>query len=899
MSDQGGPSHASSAELRSRLGFHGTEFSDIEVLQGTFDTFERVSFNSMHRTRVILDTLVAFYQALEREGFVGKSDAIVASLKKTFEKIEALRNSFDTIVQKLHDLSFLEKIPDEELRAVVVGILATEQLDLDLVRSYFDRLESTNPIDRYEASQQICFFLSRISDLREFGMEHIVEPGGILIPSGPGITYTGYEQRDIDPSKPFSEQRPSQELQLEIPPASLRVVREVPFTEQIGKMLHISSADEFVGLSYLPRPREGFVYVPFAMEAHYGISAPYGQVFEERNALLQYQEAISRGLIAGTVIEISGSIDADFLSWVRGKGAGDFGPVPDVEITYVMQLPSGGTFHFPLKLPRKLDASIRYPSLSLYKESAKDMFVIQAVRSLLSVRDKSHLQNLLTARIEDLSPITPETVRDIQAYEEAFQERIYKLLEKSYESVGQEQATEIHDEIIRTHGTLEQLDPVVRSLVLDTNRGQRIHSEVSAQQWEEAIGAVIRRIADIRHREYDSVDLQQEEALSENRLRLGYDPSLPQEGFLLPLHYIITDALLPYFERKKKSPVEFIPTYEDPLQRFEDISGTRSYFSDPHLDRFRQSITIYDPLRGEGKQFHTEHEVSAAKAEKIYRGSLIDTLKRAEDHMAKIRREAATLDNISPDSRTPDQEERRAQLHSILDRYAVRKSAIDALHQKIRAYNAKKDQVIKQIKKGELTGDAANVYRVAEEHIEKQTGMIAETHEIIKLYEQQATRYLDRVWHNIAVLYRETFQLASEWNAFAVRITNDDVKNQITCTYAVLKDGAMLFNIEKGTKNIVSVNHSELAGGRNVYGAGEIVFEKVAPGQWRIKEVNNGSGHYRPDGRTLIYVTEILRAAGFDVSNTRRIDNILRIDVDTGYRFDDNQISPLNEPEVL
>ena len=47
--------------------------------------------------------------------------------------------------------------------------------------------------------------------------------------------------------------------------------------------------------------------------------------------------------------------------------------------------------------------------------------------------------------------------------------------------------------------------------------------------------------------------------------------------------------------------------------------------------------------------------------------------------------------------------------------------------------------------------------------------------------------------------------------------------------------------------------HSELARGRNIFGAGELSFKKDTNGNWHLTEINNGSGHYRPEHSVLPY----------------------------------------------
>ena len=60
-----------------------------------------------------------------------------------------------------------------------------------------------------------------------------------------------------------------------------------------------------------------------------------------RNQALKYQTAIERGVVSGATIEVRGRIDIDFLAWAMGTAIDDPGAVPDVEIVYTVDLPSG------------------------------------------------------------------------------------------------------------------------------------------------------------------------------------------------------------------------------------------------------------------------------------------------------------------------------------------------------------------------------------------------------------------------------------------------------------------------------------------------------------------------------------------------------------------------------
>ena len=93
-----------------------------------------------------------------------------------------------------------------------------------------------------------------------------------------------------------------------------------------------------------------------------------------------------------------------------------------------------------------------------------------------------------------------------------------------------------------------------------------------------------------------------------------------------------------------------------------------------------------------------------------------------------------------------------------------------------------------------------------------------------------------------------------------------DTERSFKLIYAVRPDMTVVVAEESTEARADRVAHSELVGGQNVYGAGQLRFE-VQDGAAVLLEIDNGSGHYRPDStRTLSFVKCCIEAAGVDVS---------------------------------
>lgn len=102
------------------------------------------------------------------------------------------------------------------------------------------------------------------------------------------------------------------------------------------------------------------------------------------------------------------------------------------------------------------------------------------------------------------------------------------------------------------------------------------------------------------------------------------------------------------------------------------------------------------------------------------------------------------------------------------------------------------------------------------------------------------------------------------------------VHQEIKLIYVVRSDGRIVVaeeRVESGERP----THSELAGGLNVYGAGQMVLARTSGDSgWRLVEIDNGSGHYRPSAdETLAYVKSRVAAFGIDISDARFADALL------------------------
>jgi hypothetical protein len=189
--------------------------------------------------------------------------------------------------------------------------------------------------------------------------------------------------------------------------------------------------------------------------------------------------------------------------------------------------------------------------------------------------------------------------------------------------------------------------------------------------------------------------------------------------------------------------------------------------------------------------------------------------------------------DLANDPETPRPVRRALDLH---------KKQIEAAQERLQAMFREKSQVMR--------GTPPGLQKRAAQDFESRLNEARE--EILKIYERALGRARYR---ELAIQYDE---LRSEFSRNFVYVVDADGKMRLA------------------EKTVTGTNkgrplHSMLAGGQNVYAAGEIVIKGVRKDGVLVPKVfviNNGSGHYRPPAaETLEYVRNILSENGFDVEN--------------------------------
>ena len=586
----------------------------------------------------------------------------------------------------------------------------------------------------------------------------------------------------------------------------------------------------------VPISRDG---EPYVYETKSSTRRSYGALPEQRNQLLKYQTATETGQINGATIELNGIIDPEFLTWATGNGIDDLGPIPNVEIVYTLPLPSGGEYRFVLKRGSG-DSGLQFENPQF--EDPRDRQVIRGVHK--AILDRSII-NLLTEKPqgapEALQPYIddPLSIDSLEVYDEFDnfnkQTMYQRLSNKADQIVNMSNELAAYSEEatpIFVEQTVREVQDYLRQNP-DATKAQKGYL-LSEAEIPIVLAEVMRRIEVIRSQEVSRMGSQQEHSRQEERSAMGYPVNLPVEGTALNIEHVIMDSI----QSVKKG--DESRTYDKP-ERFVAVEELHEYLT-PDMDRTYREVTIYDPVSGKTEVHRDVSEQGFERKQvTLLRGNItraMEVLGYASDRYNEL--------SVQP-ARTNEEETELLSLGAPVRGLAQQSEKIKRIETAIAELEALKVEEIK-----------------AADNSAK--GAIRE-------------RYDAQINGNYALLQEILIPIVGgkgEWDKLAQQVIEDKAQNLIKFIYIVDANGTVRVDEEKFRGKVTGrAAHSELAGGMNVYGAGELIFTKI-DGRWQVSELNNGSGHYRPSALTLPYVTKVLEAKGFDTHSVRIVDSLQR-----------------------
>lgn len=616
---------------------------------------------------------------------------------------------------------------------------------------------------------------------------------------------------------------------------------------------------------------------PHVYEAKSYSRMQFGSLATQRNQLLKYQAAIERGIVEGATVEIRGRIDPSILKWSSGTNIAEAGRIPDVEMIYTFDLPSGAEYRFVLKRSRKNnglnfqnEGRLTTPEVTLkamrendpdqYGEMISKFGTDEEILNILvedrkvingiqrSVLDRSIVDILASVDIQnppqELQPhlADPTTIKSsdlFDQYEKLRKESIYKKLLAKREIINVDNKRSSCSE----YATRDYVEKSLREYqaYLSQNPEMARIKKAYILNGEEDIQAVINKVmlAVEKIREIELTRIQTEKDPSNNareeRLKMGYVGQ--PEGVALDIEHITIDAIQEVNRKKGQTG----RSYENP-ERFKDVEALKKYL--PSQDKRYLEIAIHDPISGK-----TERNIDVNETH-IKRTSvelLKENIKRAEERVQQI---ATRFEELN--QKTDKNREELSEIKFLAGKLRAREMQarnIETIKTQIEALRSEKVERVK-----------------AEKDNTKKKGLASE-------YDDRIGKQMEE----LANLYKEAIGGDKEWDRIAKRISEKIDQNIIKFIYAVDSNGEIIVG-EEIIRGDVSgrAAHSELAQGRNVYGAGELAFTKDNDGQWILTEINNGSGHYRPSVLTLSYVKNLLKSKGIGTDHVELRDTLLR-----------------------
>lgn len=590
--------------------------------------------------------------------------------------------------------------------------------------------------------------------------------------------------------------------------------------------------------------------VPYIYETKAYPRRIFGKMISNYNQLLKYDEAVNQGLADGISVEIEGRIDPDFLKWAAGASIEDLGAIPSVEIIYNLPLPSGNEYRFVLKRTKKENGLAFRNNDKKYTDDDKK--IIAGIQK--GIIDKSIFGILSELNSEDFSEnikqyvANPGLIDDAKTYyqyEKQYKETLWKkLLNKSQEGKIN---TENKRSAISEYANRSYVESVVIEYQAYLSQNPEIAKAKKSyilmpDKISEVIEKIMEMIQKISNFEISRQKNEFIEGTEKKRVELGYRGQVG--GVALDIEHIMIDAIQDVNKKGDKAGRSY-----NNQERFQSFIQVAEKLKTKESQRYIE-IEIYDP---EINKFSKQRGLAQAK--KLENELIVDNLKRLEKKVSDLelenKRDSALKNN---------------------------KHRIEKLKIALFDLNERKNMAIKDIQ--------------AEAKKIKDFSKVKEISEYFMLETQ-------KIQQKLIEAHIETIGGKKAYEKIAKRISRIVDQDIVKYIYTANSNGSIVMDEEVIRSDVSGrAAHSELAQGRNIYGAGEMVFAKHSEifrdyaewkkwsetanfdKPWRLTEINNGSGHYRPSVETLKYVENLVKKENkgndLNIAQVKLNDSIMR-----------------------
>lgn len=314
----------------------------------------------------------------------------------------------------------------------------------------------------------------------------------------------------------------------------------------------------------------------------------------------------------------------------------------------------------------------------------------------------------------------------------------------------------------------------------------------------------------------------------------------------------------------------FVRSYEWP-ERFMQVENLPAFLEGQ--DRRYQEIHVFDPVSGKTERHINTNNEAIQKTENLLAK---ENVERAKQYITGTRREAQHKKPIAGvEKAIAALEKQRDQALEVAQLTA--KGVAAELGRRQAELNQMRKQLSQRVRE---PGAEVETVQAELQAVEEELGSLPEKRtQAFDQVRSISVEYLSQIQakqRELESIYKQVVPKA-EWTTFAREITHRQDENLMKLIYAVTAEGEVIVQEEVLRAQVTGrAAHSELNRGRNTYGAGELAFEN-RNGQWVFIEINNGSGHYRPDAdTTLQYAKRLIAQKGVDVSSAQLVDCILR-----------------------
>lgn len=635
-------------------------------------------------------------------------------------------------------------------------------------------------------------------------------------------------------------------------------------------------------------------------------TAQEGDSFK-RNQALKYEAAVKAGLVKGATIEVRGNIDPAFLTFLNQR-------CPNVEVLYSFILPGGREIVFPIRRAAN-GATIRPidPPKDLTAAEAKVVKGIQRAielgvlgehlaNDLLSAEQlaKSPLAQELGEAIDPstgrVDPLKLKTLAAYHEYQRLMAERRWEIFSGLADKPNTHRPvdhllqpmteTEIDREFerLRAHFNNHPMIPTRRQYTVTDEEATKVRAE---------FGKRLRAISEFESSRLSSPDTAADQA----RQRLGYRGN--RHGYPLDPEHIYQDVVKgvrppPKLSAKqqKAGAGRWASRSYDMTDQFPTAGQVASEMQG---GRFQEEKTVVEVRYPAGaKQGDPDMPVTrsidisgesadptqrASEIEKNRRGLVQQTLDENFDRFQEMNEAATAPDHLLISARDLATSPQAAALKKALDPKTGRVNPEKITDPAVRAefdrlVVQKRASVPETVRK--TLAHRTNRPRIERAYAEYKSlydAMVAEVRDPANK-DKQAIRAkhqpgIEAAKIKLLATYREA--LGQEgYNEYAIRLLEERTDNVRKFIYALDANGEMFLFEEAMEAGSERPTHSMLAGGRNVYAAGELYIRVRGSEKPQVVVINNGSGHYRPDAvENLDYVKNILAQNGFDVGDTQ------------------------------